>query len=136
MASAGQMASSKELKPPPAEAELKPPPAEAQAAATAVQQDELTAKTFTLNILNGAVLSTVIALTPNAMLSELCKALLPVFPSSQFILDAINISTSMLSVIVGVLVGMMFKFTPIHIGSIALATVLRFRALTMGSGNG
>ncbi len=41
---------------------------------------QVTPREFIMNILNGLAIGTVIVLIPSALLSELCKALLPTFP--------------------------------------------------------
>lgn len=107
---------------------------EQKAAPAAAKPEKLTAKTFTLNVLNGVALGTVICLMPNALLSELFKSLLPVFPAGQYVLGAAAVSQSMLAAVVGVIVAMMFKFTPIQIGSVALASVMGAGVVTMGEG--
>src|SRR5699024_5574075 len=51
-------------------------------------------------------------------------ALLPAFPQGQFVLNATAMSISMLGLVVGVLVGINFKFTPIQSTSLGLAAIL------------
>lgn len=42
-------------------------------------RETLTAKKFTMNILNGVAIGTILALIPGALLGEIFKTLLPVF---------------------------------------------------------
>lgn len=100
------------------------PSSQPKSADLTVGSGRLGVKKFTLNILNGVALGTVVALIPNALLSELFKALLPVFPAGQYILNAAILSQGLLSALCGFVVALLFNFTPIQIGSIALATVM------------
>lgn len=86
--------------------------------------EKMTARKFTMNILNGASIGIVLALIPGALLGELFKALLPVFPEGQFVLDITNMSNSLLGLIVGVLIGYQFKFTPIQSASLGLSVMV------------
>ncbi|MEG0553057.1 MAG: PTS sugar transporter subunit IIC, partial [Carnobacterium sp.] len=86
--------------------------------------ERLTPKKYTMNVLNGLAIGTVVALIPGALLGELFKALLPVFPQGAFVLNATAMSNSMLGLVVGVLVGINFKFTPIQATSLGLAAIL------------
>lgn len=86
--------------------------------------DKLTAKTFIMNILNGVAIGTILALIPGALLGELFKALLPVFPQGQFVLDITDMANSMVGLIIGVLIGYQFKFTPIQSASLGLAVMV------------
>src|SRR5690625_5835266 len=86
--------------------------------------EKLTARQFSMNILNGVAIGTVLALIPGALLGELFKALLGVFPQGQFVLDLTTLSNSMLGLIIGVVIGYQFKFTPIQSASIGLAVMV------------
>ena len=87
-------------------------------------KETMTVKKFTMNVLNGVAIGIVLALIPGALLGELFKALLPVFPEGQFVLNATELSNSMLGLIIGILIGYHFKFTPIQTGSLGLAVML------------
>ncbi|MEG0289198.1 MAG: PTS sugar transporter subunit IIC [Carnobacterium sp.] len=89
-----------------------------------METERLTPKKYAMNVLNGLAIGTVVALIPGALLGELFKALLPVFPQGEFVLNATSMSNSMLGLVVGVLVGINFKFTPIQSTSLGLAAVL------------
>ncbi|RFA33056.1 hypothetical protein CAI16_15930 [Virgibacillus dokdonensis] len=86
--------------------------------------ETMTAKKFSMNVLNGLAIGTVLALIPGALLGELFKALLPIFPQGQFVLDVTSMSNSILGLIVGVLIGYKFKFTPIQSASLGLAVMV------------
>lgn len=89
-----------------------------------IKTEKITLKKYIMNVLNGLAIGTVVALIPGALLGELFKALLPIFPQGVFILNATSMSNSMLGLVVGVFVGMNFKFTPIQSTSIGLAAIL------------
>lgn len=76
-------------------------------------------KDFTMNILNGVALGVVVSLIPGALLSELSKAL-----DWSFGLQATGIAQSLMPIVVGVAVAINFKFTPIQIGSLGMASVV------------
>ena len=80
-------------------------------------------KEFTMTVLNALALGVVVTLIPGAILGELTKALLPVFPQGQLIIQATQVANTMMGAIIGLMVGHFFKFTPIQAGAIALATV-------------
>lgn len=96
--------------------------------------EKLTAKQFSMNILNGVAIGTVLALIPGALLGELFKALLPVFPQGQFVLDLTTLSNSLLGLIVGVVIGYQFKFTPIQSASVGLAVMVGGGAASFADG--
>src|SRR5690625_5137377 len=96
--------------------------------------EKLTARQFSMNILNGVAIGTVLALIPGALLGELFKALLGVFPQGQFVLDLTTLSNSMLGLIIGVVIGYQFKFTPIQSASIGLAVMVGGGAASFADG--
>lgn len=89
-----------------------------------MEKEKMTVKKFIMNVLNGVAIGIILALIPGALLGELFKALLPVFPQGQFVLDATTLANSMLGIIIGVLIGYQFKFTPIQTGALGLAVFL------------
>lgn len=89
-----------------------------------METEKMTAKKFIMNVLNGIAIGTVLALIPGALLGELFKALLPIFPQGQFVLDVTSMSNSVLGLVVGVVIGYQFKFTPIQSASIGLAVMV------------
>ncbi|KGX87750.1 PTS transporter subunit IIC [Pontibacillus litoralis] len=99
-----------------------------------METEKLTAKKFTMNVLNGLAIGTVIALIPGALLGELFKALLGVFPQGQVILNATSMATSVLGLVVGVIIGYQFKFTPIQSASIGLAVLFGGGAVNFSEG--
>ncbi|WP_315118522.1 PTS sugar transporter subunit IIC [uncultured Clostridium sp.] len=81
-------------------------------------------KNFFNKILAGLSIGIVVALVPGALLGELAKALLPVFPGAKLIIDMTNLAARMLPMVIGVTVAMQFGFTPIQTASIGIATVV------------
>lgn len=86
-------------------------------------QTQYSFKSYTMNILNGLAIGTVIALIPGALLGELVTALLDYFPSGQIILQATNMSNTLIGMVIGFLVGIQFKLSPIQCASIGLAVL-------------
>lgn len=82
-----------------------------------------TAKSFTINILNGLALGTVIVLIPGAILGELMKALLPLWSGFGTLIAAAGLATTMMGLVIGMLVGNNFKFNPIQSASLGLAVM-------------
>ncbi|WP_448852889.1 PTS transporter subunit IIC [Corynebacterium sp. 335C] len=76
-----------------------------------------------MKVLNGISIAVVVALVPQALLGELFKALLPVFPAGQTIIDLVVLSASMMPVLIGVLVAMQFNLSPIQTASVGIAAV-------------
>ena len=89
-------------------------------------------KGFTMKILNGVAIGSVVVLIPGALLNEIFKALLPIFPQGQVILTANAFAMTLMGVVVGVAVSMMFKFTPIQTASVGMATALASGAWKIG----
>lgn len=81
-------------------------------------------KDFFSKLLNGMSIGIVVALVPNALLGELLKLLIPFFPALQNVLDITVIVMSFLPVFIGVMVGVMFKLTPIQTASIGIAALV------------
>ncbi|WP_159649877.1 PTS transporter subunit IIC [Erysipelothrix aquatica] len=81
-------------------------------------------KGFGMKILNGIAVGSVVVLIPGALLNELFKALLPIFPQGQFVLDATSLAMTMMAVVIGYAISMQFKFTPIETASVAMAAGL------------
>lgn len=78
---------------------------------------------FTTKVLNGISIAVVVALVPQALLGELLKALLPVFPAGAEIITLVSLATSTLPLLIGVLVAMQFKLTPIQTASVGIAAI-------------
>ena len=100
----------------------------------AIMDKPLSPKTFFMNILNGIALGTVIVLIPGALLSELFKALLSTAPFLQIAINALTLSNSMMGIVVGILIGINFKFSPIQSASVGLATIFASGAVTFDQG--
>lgn len=86
--------------------------------------EKLTPGSFTTKVLNGISVAVIVALVPQALLGEVFKALLPVFPQGQTLIHMVSLSSAMLPILIGVMVGLQFKMTPIQTASIGLASVL------------
>ncbi len=86
--------------------------------------DKLTPGSFTMNVLNGISIAVVVALVPQALLGEIFTALLPVFPQGQTIINMVSLSSAMLPILIGIMVGLQFKLTPIQTACVGLASVL------------
>ncbi|PID97754.1 MAG: hypothetical protein CSA82_02630, partial [Actinobacteria bacterium] len=80
------------------------------------------AKAFTMNVLNGLALGAVVVLIPGALLGELVRALVSYAPWLQIVLQATMMSNAMMGLVVGFLVGLNFKFTPIQCAAVGVAT--------------
>ncbi|RMI52708.1 PTS transporter subunit IIC [Streptococcus iniae] len=93
-----------------------------------------TVKSFTMNVLNGLALGTVIVLIPGAILGELMKALLPLWGGFATLIAATAVATSMMGLVIGMLVGMNFKFNPIQSASLGLAVVFAGGAANFDKG--
>ena len=76
-------------------------------------------KDFAMNVLNGVAIGVVVSLIPCALLSELSKAI-----GWQFGLTATGIAQTLMPIVVGVAVALNFKFTPIQIGALGMASVV------------
>ncbi|MEJ4113385.1 PTS sugar transporter subunit IIC [Corynebacterium kroppenstedtii] len=77
-----------------------------------------------MNVLNGISIAVVVALVPQALLGELFKALLPVFPQGKEILGMVTVASSMLPIAIGLLVAMQFALTHIQTATVAIASVM------------
>lgn len=113
---------------PTASADTKKAPAAPQKASAAAAP-AMTGKAFTMNVLNGLALGAVVVLIPGALLGELVRALLGVAPWLQVVLDATLVSNAMMGLVVGVMVGLNFKFTPIQTAAVGVATQFAARAV-------
>lgn len=81
-------------------------------------------KDFFSKLLNGMSIGIVVALIPNALLGELMKILIPYFPPLQHVLDITVLVMSLLPVLIGVMVGITFKLTPIQTASVGIAAMI------------
>lgn len=82
-----------------------------------------TGKEYTMNILNGLAIGIVTVLLPGALLTVPMKALAPIWPPALLILQATWMYNAMMGIVVGFMVGHFFKFTPLQMASVGLATV-------------
>ncbi len=86
-------------------------------------KEKITIKNFTMNVLNGIALGTVLCLVPGALLGELLKYIGKLYPSLAFLSLSITISNAMIGLASGIIIGLFFKFTPVQSVSIGLATL-------------
>lgn len=91
---------------------------------------------FTMKVLNGISIAVVVALVPQALLGELLKALVPHWPALKTLLTLVALSSSMLPILIGVLVAMQFKLTPIQTASVGIAAVLGSGVATVDPNGG
>ena len=85
--------------------------------------EKLTPGGFTMNVLNGISIAVVVSLVPQALLGELAKALLPVWAGATTVLNLTSLASSLLPAMIGVLVAMQFKLTPIQTAAVGIAAV-------------
>lgn len=91
-------------------------------------------KKIGLDTLNGLSTGIIVALIPGALIGQLVKALLPIWPGLNFILVLTSFASSLLPAIIAVCVGMVGKLTPIQTSSMALAAVAAAGNFTMKNG--
>lgn len=89
---------------------------------------------FMMNLLNGIAIGAVVALIPGALLGELSRALLPSAPWLEVVLNATQLSNGMMGLVVGVLVAINFKFSPIQAASVGVATQFAAGAVIFSKG--
>ena len=82
----------------------------------------LTPGSFTMKVLNGISIAVVVSLVPQALLGELAKALLPYWSGASTVLALTGLASSLLPVMIGVLVGIEFKMTPIQTAAVGIAS--------------
>ena len=58
-------------------------------------EEKITFKKFTMNVLNGVALGTVLCLVPGALLGELLKYIAKVYPSLAFLSFSVTISNAL-----------------------------------------
>lgn len=81
-------------------------------------------KDFFSKLLTGMSMGIVVALIPNALLGEILKLMIPHAPVLQSVLDMTVIAMSLLPILIGVMVGMTFKLTPIQTASVGIAAMV------------
>lgn len=81
-------------------------------------------KQFIMNILNGLAIGAVVSLIPGALLGELLKAIIPSMPFLAPIYQVTLLCNSIMGLVIGVLIGIFFKFTPIQAASLGLAVMI------------
>ena len=91
-----------------------------------MSEKKLTVKDFIIKVLTGMSIGIVTALIPSAILGEIGKAL-----NMKFLVLTTGMATSLLTVVMGLCVGMQFSMTPLQTGSLAIATIIGSGALKM-----
>lgn len=86
-------------------------------------EEHLNLGSFTMKVLNGISIAVVVALVPQALLGEIAKAVLPFWSGAATVLALTGLASSMLPVLIGVLVGIQFKLTPIQTAAVGIASV-------------
>lgn len=81
-------------------------------------------KDFFNKLLTGMSIGIVVALIPNALLGEILKLLIPHFPALQHLFDITFFVMSLLPVLIGVMVGVTFKLSPIQTASVGIAAMV------------
>lgn len=81
-------------------------------------------KLFMSKLLSGMSIGIVVALIPNALISEIFKLLIDDVPFLKTLIQLSVLAMSMLPVLIGVTVGMAFKLTPIQTASVGLAALM------------
>ncbi|CCI87014.1 PTS transporter subunit IIC [Lactobacillus gigeriorum] len=97
-------------------------------------ENKVSAKAFTMSVLNGTAVGAVVVLIPGALLSELVKALMPFMPFLSTVSQGLSLSNSMMGLVCGTLVGLNFKFNPIQAASLGLATEFASGAIKFKNG--
>lgn len=87
-----------------------------------------TSREIIMNVLNGLSIGIIVALVPSALLNQILKAVLPIFPAASSIMILTNAAMVLLPAVSAVCVGMLAHFSPIQTTSLSLAAV-------MGAGN-
>ena len=90
-------------------------------ASAAPAAERLTPSSFTMKVLNGISIAVVVSLVPQALLGELAKALLPLWSGAATVIALTGLAASLLPVMIGVLVGIEFKMTPIQTAAVGIA---------------
>lgn len=96
----------------------------------------ITPKEFINDVLVGMSTGIVVALIPWALLGNLSQALIPHFAYAKDILAMVTLAMSLLPMVIGVCIGMSFKFTPIQTSSIGIATVIGSGVATLSDSGG
>lgn len=87
-------------------------------------EQKTTLKEFTLNILNGISIGVIVALVPAALLGQIMKAILPIIPGVQTIMNLTNFAMTLLPIASGVCVALIFKMTPIQSASLSIVAMV------------
>lgn len=81
-------------------------------------------KDFFSKLLTGMSIGIVVALIPNALLGEILKLIIPHYPPLQHLFDITFFVMSLLPILIGVMVGVTFKLSPIQTASVGIAAMV------------
>ncbi|MDO5734381.1 MAG: PTS transporter subunit IIC [Eubacteriales bacterium] len=84
----------------------------------------LKAGDFMMRVLNGLAVAIVVGLIPNAILGEIFKALMPYGSVWNVLYQIVSGVQFTVPALVGAMVGLQFKMTPIELGSLSLTTFI------------
>lgn len=93
-----------------------------------IKPSKPTSREVIMNVLNGLSIGIIVALVPSALLNQILKAIVPVFPAASSVMALTNAAMVLLPAVSAVCVGMLAHFSPIQTTSLSLAAV-------MGAGN-
>lgn len=99
-------------------------------------KESMTPKEFINDVLVGMSTGIVVALIPWAILGNLSQVLIPHFAYAENVLAMVTLAMSLLPMVIGVCIGMSFKFTPIQTSSIGIATVIGSGVATLSDSGG
>lgn len=91
-------------------------------------------KEFLMNILNGSAIGIVTVLIPGALLSLPLRLLAPYWQGAQLLMQGTLVSNAVMGMAVGVITATFFRFTPIQMASVGLATVFAGGVAKAGAG--
>lgn len=81
-------------------------------------------KKFIVNVLNGTSIGVVLALAPAAILSEIIKLLINIFPELKLVMNMLLTTNSFLGLAIGLSVAAIYQFTMIESVAVGFATQL------------
>lgn len=97
---------------------------------------KLSGREFTLNVLNGISMGVVVSLIPSAILGQLMKALIGIWPGfANNVIDITTFNMSLLPAMAGFSVGYLFKMNMVQMSSIAGAAMIGSGVITKSGQN-
>lgn len=89
-----------------------------------IQMNKQEIKDFIYNILNGLGIGIIFSLVPGALLGEIMKVSMGVFPFAAQVLQITNISLALMPAFIGVCIAIQLKLTPMVVVTTAAATMM------------